>query len=360
MNVPRRNPAVLIAVLTALVLLLPGSGSGATLSQLRSQLGGQQARAQSLAGGLARLSALAAGLERQIAVVRGREADVRGELGRDRVALSLTVRRLHAERLRLARLRTQMDQARTLLARQLVSGYESDRPDLVGVILNAHGFTDLLEQLTFLRRAEDQQQTLVSVIRQERARAAAAAHRLASLRSTQRRAEQATALQARALAGMDQLLAVKQAALARVSAAQGAALAASRARAGALRSQIGQIQARQAAAARAAAARAAADAAAASSSAPAAPAGPALGASGGWAIPYAIVLCESGGQDLPPNSAGASGYYQILPSTWTLYGGSGPAAYLAPKAEQDAVAARIWDGGRGASQWVCAGVVGIH
>jgi hypothetical protein len=73
-----------------------------------------------------------------------------------------------------------------------------------------------------------------------------------------------------------------------------------------------------------------------------------------------IVLCESGGQDLPPNSAGASGYYQIIPSTWKLFGGSGPAAYLAPKSEQDAVASRIWNNGAGASNWVCAGIVGIH
>ena len=61
-----------------------------------------------------------------------------------------------------------------------------------------------------------------------------------------------------------------------------------------------------------------------------------------------------------PNSAGASGYYQILPSTWKLFGGTGPAAYLAGKAEQDAVASRIWNGGAGASNWVCAGIVGIH
>jgi hypothetical protein len=88
--------------------------------------------------------------------------------------------------------------------------------------------------------------------------------------------------------------------------------------------------------------------------------GPALGPSGGWAIPYQIVLCESGGQNLSPNSAGASGYYQILPSTWKGAGGTGPAAYLASKAEQDAVASRLWAGGAGASNWVCAQMMGIH
>jgi hypothetical protein len=81
--------------------------------------------------------------------------------------------------------------------------------------------------------------------------------------------------------------------------------------------------------------------------------------SGGWAIPYAVVLCESGGQNLPPNGAGASGYYQIEPATWKGFGGTGPAAYLASKAEQDAVAAKIWNGGAGASNWTCARIVGI-
>jgi Transglycosylase-like domain len=71
------------------------------------------------------------------------------------------------------------------------------------------------------------------------------------------------------------------------------------------------------------------------------------------------VLCESGGQNLSPNSAGASGYYQIMPATWKLFGGTGPAAYLASKSEQDAVASRIWNGGAGAHNWVCASIVGI-
>jgi hypothetical protein len=88
--------------------------------------------------------------------------------------------------------------------------------------------------------------------------------------------------------------------------------------------------------------------------------GPAVGASAGWTIPHAIVQCESGGQNLPPNRAGASGYYQIMPATWKLFGGSGRAAYLASKSEQDAMASRIWDAGAGASNWVCAGIVGIH
>jgi hypothetical protein len=83
----------------------------------------------------------------------------------------------------------------------------------------------------------------------------------------------------------------------------------------------------------------------------------ASGGSTGWAIPSSVVQCESGGRNLPPNSAGASGYYQIIPGTWQAYGGGqyAPSAYQATAQQQAVVAARIWDGGAGANQWVCAG-----
>lgn len=76
---------------------------------------------------------------------------------------------------------------------------------------------------------------------------------------------------------------------------------------------------------------------------------------GPWAIPHYIVMCESGGTNHPPNSAGASGYYQIIPGTWRGNGGLrfAPAAWLATKQEQDVIARRIWNSG-GPGQWDCA------
>jgi hypothetical protein len=66
-------------------------------------------------------------------------------------------------------------------------------------------------------------------------------------------------------------------------------------------------------------------------------------------------MCESGGSNDPPNYAGASGYYQVVRETWAAYGGLRYAseAWLATKYEQDIIVAKIWDGGNGASQWVC-------
>jgi peptidoglycan hydrolase CwlO-like protein len=287
---------------------------------------------------------------------------VRADLARDRAQLARTRVSLARERRLVAVLRARLARSRFILARQLVSNYEAARPDLVGVVLESHGFTDLLERIDFLHRAEQQQQTIISATRTAKAQAESAQRRLARLEAADLQIADAAATRARALAGMNTLLQSKQAALRSARAAQQTALEASRATGRHLQTAIARLQAQQAAAQQAAAQRAAAQQAAVqhAPSSPATSTGPTLGPSGGWAIPYAIVLCESGGQNLPPNSAGASGYYQILPSTWKLFGGSGPAAYLASKSEQDSVASRIWNGGAGASNWVCAGIVGIH
>jgi len=73
---------------------------------------------------------------------------------------------------------------------------------------------------------------------------------------------------------------------------------------------------------------------------------------GGYSIPSYIVMCESGGDwgAVNPTSA-AGGAYQILPSTWAQYGGTGLPQDASP-AEQSAVAARIY-ADVGPSAWSC-------
>jgi septal ring factor EnvC (AmiA/AmiB activator) len=360
-TIPRPLVAGAAALVGALALAAMPMSSSAdpSLGQLNSQLNGVQAHEQSLAASIAGLSHLISSLDAQIALVQSREAAVRADLARERAQLAAVQRALTRERHVLAVLRQRLARARTLLARQLVSNYEQAKPNLVSVVLESNGFKDLLDKLTFLHDAQKQQQAIITITQQAKARADAAARHLAVLESTDRQITFATAQRVRALAGMNLLLHSKQAALAQARSVQQQALQASRAKGAALQTQIAKIQAEQAAAARAAAAAAAAQQSAPAGSGPT-PAGPTYGPSGGWAIPYSIVLCESGGQNLTPNSAGASGYYQILPGTWKLFGGTGPAAYLAGKSQQDAVASRIWNGAAGASNWVCAGIVGIH
>ncbi len=360
--------AATVAAALGLAAIPITSSADPSLGQLHSQLGAVQAHESSLSASISSLSQLISSLDSQIALVESREAMVRADLAADRAKLASVQAALARERKRLALLRARLARARMLLGRQLVSNYEQAKPNLVSVVLESNGFNDLLDKITYLRDAQQQQQAIIQVTKQAKARAAAAAARLASLEASVRQITVETAQRVRALAGMNVLLHSKQNALAQARSAQQGALADENAKGAALQAEISKVEAEQAAAERAAAlaaqqqqqqAAAGGSGGSGGSGAPT-PVGPTYGPSGGWAIPYAIVLCESGGQNLTPNYAGASGYYQIMPATWKLFGGSGPAAYLASKSEQDAVASRIWNGGAGASNWVCAGIVGIH
>jgi len=71
---------------------------------------------------------------------------------------------------------------------------------------------------------------------------------------------------------------------------------------------------------------------------------------GNWAIPPYIVMRESRGQNVP-NSSGstASGFYQMLDSTFHAFGGPDLKgvhdAMRAPKSTRDCVAMRVWADG---------------
>jgi septal ring factor EnvC (AmiA/AmiB activator) len=342
-----------LAASVCVVTTLTGSASGDNVAQLKnklgsaqSQLNGAKQREQTLSNRVAALNSQVSSLGNQIGLVQSREAAARERLATYEQRLAATKDALARERRHLAHLRNVLDRAQSALAAELVSQYEQPQQSVVSLLVDSSGVQQLVNGLQYLSRAKHQEQSIITVTRTARAAAQTASARLTTLQHSDAQSAGDASTQTNALAGMNALLNSQQAALAHEREAQAAALAASRERGAKLQAAISTIQKQEAAAE--AAARTVTYTASGD-----------LGASAGWAIPYPIVLCESGGQDLPPNSAGASGYYQIMPATWRDFGGSGPAAYLAPKSEQDAVATRIWNNGAGASNWTCAGIVGI-
>ena len=203
------------------------------------------------------------------------------------------------------------------------------------MILSAHGFKELLETTHYLQRVQHADARLLDVVRAAR-KDALRERGVLNVLNRRRQAQAADLARRRdALAGILEGLRGRRDALAAARAARQAALTRTRAGRARAQKQLDKLLAARATAAVSLA-----------------------GPGGPWAIPWAIVQCESGGQNLPPNGAGASGYYQFLPSTWKGLGGSTPQAYQASKAEQDRLAARLWAGGAGASNWVCAALVG--
>jgi peptidoglycan hydrolase CwlO-like protein len=331
----RRVAALAVTILLAVMAGTAPPAGSADAGSLNRRVTRDRQHEHALASSLVALDALIARLDRGQAILSGRLTAVQGELDSTLARLEAARQDLRAARVHLRRLRAQLTRGRTALAGQLVAQYTSPQADLVNVMLSATSFSDLLDQAEFLHRVAHANAQVVSAVRRARDRAHGEQLHLTTLTGLLRDSAITVTRRRDALAAIRAALRVRQTSLGQARAARAAALrntTASRHRA---ERQLAKLQAQQTHAA--------------SSS---------TGPGGPWAIPWAIVQCESGGQNVPPNFATASGYYQMTDATWRGLGGRTPHAYQASKAEQDAAAARLWAGGSGASNWVCAGLVG--
>ncbi len=331
---PRTILSITVVVLLA---LLAGAhvASGQDEGRLRDRIDRAEGRERSLSSAAERLRRLERATARDVAVLQERLADVAAELQRSETRLRRAEVTLDEQRARLARTRERLTEARTLLATVLRGRYEMRKPNAMQVVLDADDFADLVSRMEFLRRVAERDAEILRVVRRARDDAERRTDGLRPLVRKRREATTAARRQRDAVARMETALRARQATLARARAARLAALEATRAGRRDAQRTLTRLLAERTRLARS------------------------RGPGGPWAIPWPVVECESGGQNLPPNSAGASGYYQFMPATWQALGGSTPHAYLAPKAEQDRLAAQLWAGGKGAHNWVCAGLVGI-
>ncbi|HEV2769673.1 MAG TPA: transglycosylase family protein [Solirubrobacteraceae bacterium] len=326
--------------LLALAVLLAAAGlpvvaaQGQSENSLREGISEDRVRERSLSSAARRLQGLSRAIEEDIALFQRRLDAAEEELAVAQAQLARAEARRDAARRRATRLRERLREARVKLATMLRERYKTPGPDVLTVVLRADGFADLLETVEFLGRVQDQDERVVDEVGRARQAAIRERRRLSELAVRRRRAAEAVHRRRDALAGIAGGLRERQTELREARAARLAAL--QRTRAGRRRAQrsLERLVARR-------------DQAARRTSGPGGP----------WALPYAIVQCESGGQNTTPNRAGAAGYYQFLPETWAGLGGSTRHAYQAPKAEQDRLAARLWAGGSGAGNWDCAALV---
>jgi peptidoglycan hydrolase CwlO-like protein len=316
-------------------LLIAAPAGGQSESSLRNNIDKGKAAERALGSAAERLGKLEAAAARAVSILEGRVAEAQSELDRAVAAADRAEVALGKARARVARLKIRLSEVTGQLARILRERYMGDKPDLVTVVLESTGFSQLLETLDYLKTIQRRDAMIVGLVRSAKADAKQERARLVVLTKRRQETERAVRQRRDALASIAEGLRARRDALARAHAARLAALSSVRSRRIAAEKTLTKLIAERERA----------------SLLP--------GPGGPWAIPWAIVQCESGGQNLPPNWAGASGYYQFMPATWHGLGGSTPNAYQASKAEQDRLAARLWAGGAGARNWVCAGIVGI-
>ena len=124
-------------------------------SSLQSAIAAESARIRQTAGGLQ-------DAERRL-------SSVQSELSTREAQLRSVQQQLLAARDHLVELENRLQQASKALSANLVAAYENNRPDLMTVILESHGFSDLLENVSFLRRIGHQDAAIVGDTRAARA-----------------------------------------------------------------------------------------------------------------------------------------------------------------------------------------------
>ncbi|MEA2149219.1 MAG: hypothetical protein QOD69_1049 [Solirubrobacteraceae bacterium] len=187
MHLPPLRRLVVLCVLAALL------GGGATVlgtvGHADADLGGKistaSGRAEALRAAVAaetrKIQSSGRGLARAQARLRALQAQTAAEQAK----LKAVEHALARARDRLTRLISRQHQATDALRANLVTAYRNPAPDIVSVIISAHGFSDLLEKADFLKRIGQQNARIMDNARTTRVAVTQQASRLSEIQASQ-------------------------------------------------------------------------------------------------------------------------------------------------------------------------------
>ena len=237
-----------LAVGLAAVFLTGTSGPAraADIGQLQQQISSAQQKISGLSGQVGAASSRLSQLNGSIASLQSQISGIQADLDAKRAKLIKLEVSLNAARTRLAHLQAFEARGERTLTQQMVQNYESDRPDLVSVVLDSNGFTDLLERVQFVSRVQKQNTKVVARVRQERR---AVAHQAIVLGGLEKRQQELTVQvlhQRNRLAGARVSLLRRRIAVAQIHDQKAGQLADARDKESKLQDQLNQAEAAQA------------------------------------------------------------------------------------------------------------------
>jgi peptidoglycan hydrolase CwlO-like protein len=184
--------ARVVALLTAIAV---SAGPQVSFGDLGSR---EQSLQQSISADSGQITAYAGRLRD----LQARLSAIESSLAIQRALLVRFQNQLIAARSRLALLRDDLKRDRQSLATQLVAQYESPTPDVVSVVLQAHGFADLLERVDQMRAIARQNASAVKLVTSVKAQVAEQTVRLTIAQARQQRVTAAVLIEREQVAGL--------------------------------------------------------------------------------------------------------------------------------------------------------------
>jgi Peptidase M15 len=189
----RAGRALTIGTAVALAALLYGSDSSP--ASLSGRYSAGQKRAGQLQQAIQSDSRLIRGYEGRIGNLQARLTLIERSVEAQELLLGQVTEQLGAVRYRLRSLQEQYARGKRVLAAQLVADYESPQPTLVDVVMNARGFSDLMNKLNTLTSIARSNANTIRVINNTRIAVAAETRRLAQIQVRRRRATAAVVVE---------------------------------------------------------------------------------------------------------------------------------------------------------------------
>jgi hypothetical protein len=239
----RRRVHLVLAPLLALATLGAGTAlAGQSQGQLEAGISASSAREGQISSELRTAASKAASFQGSIDALEARLGALETSLRIERELLERLKSQLSSARTHMAALATELAQDRKALIAQLVAAYEAPPPSIVTVILEAHGFADLLERVDDLRAiGQENAQATARVANARRAVAAETKH-LAGLFATRQRETTAVLVQRDEVAQLHIALVNRQMPYLRARNSKSSQLAALQSHKRALESELSKIQ----------------------------------------------------------------------------------------------------------------------
>ena len=177
----RGRAAGIVTLLVAAAAMLGTGLTSSSAGDLQSQIAAGKSAASSLSAQIAADSAQIRQTGHGLADANQRLAGLQNTLTTREDQLRTVQGQLLAARNHLVDLENQLERATQALAKNLVANYEQSAPNLVTVILEAHGFNQLLERVNFMHRIAAQNAHVVGWTRAARAAVTRQARLLAAL-----------------------------------------------------------------------------------------------------------------------------------------------------------------------------------
>jgi peptidoglycan hydrolase CwlO-like protein len=233
--------AVVLCALPVASLLAPTAAHGS----LESRVSGARAKEAATAAAAAHDAREIAHLRAPIADLQAKEDGLQRSLDVQQSILDSLQTRLRSERARLVKLRLALAHDQKVLAKQLRASYETPAPDIVTVVLDAHGFADLLEMVDQLKSIGRQNAQVTTRVRRTRNAVAMQARGLAVDEQRQRQVTAAVLSERDQVSELRIGLVAREMRFVRARSAKSARLGTLRARRSALEHELAQQLARR-------------------------------------------------------------------------------------------------------------------